>query len=150
MWAPWRRPGGRHRGQLRLGDRRRAGGGGGVRPRGHPAPRADARVSALQEQIAGADPTQRAKLRTRLDELIEKVRSEKLGEVAAEFDQVHSIKRAREVGSVHAIIAAEELRPWLIEAIERGMEQEEARWKEAGGGESFEEARIATGARGKR
>ena len=70
--------------------------------------RADARVAALQEQMAGADPAQRAKLRTRLDELIDEVRSEKLGEVAAEFDQIHSIERAREVGSVHEIISAAE------------------------------------------
>ena len=34
------------------------------------------------------------------------VRTEKLGEVAAEFDAVHSVQRAQEVGSVHRIIAA--------------------------------------------
>ena len=112
--------------------------------------RADARVVAVQEQIAGADPASRAKLRTRLDELIEEVRSEKLGEVAAEFDHVHSIERAREVGSVHAIIAAAELRPWLIGAIERGMEQEEARWKAAGGGKGFEEAPDRKGRKGRK
>ena len=49
------------------------------------------------------------------------MRSEKLGEVAAEFEQIHNIERAREVGSVHAIIPAAELRPYLIEAVERGM-----------------------------
>ena len=45
------------------------------------------------------------------------VRSEKLGEVAAEFDRVHSIQRAVEVGSVDAVIGAEELRPRLIAAV---------------------------------
>ena len=49
------------------------------------------------------------------------VRSEKLGEVAAEFEQIHNIERAREVGSVHTIIPAAQLRPYLIEAVERGM-----------------------------
>ena len=39
------------------------------------------------------------------------VRAEKLGEVAAEFDRVHSIQRAVEVGSVDAIISAADLRP---------------------------------------
>ncbi len=49
------------------------------------------------------------------------VRSEKLGEVAAEFDSVHSIHRAVSVGSVDAVIAAEELRPQIIAAIEAGL-----------------------------
>ena len=51
----------------------------------------------------------------------EAVRTEKLGEVAAEFDAVHSVQRARDVGSVHRIIAAADLRPELIAAVERGM-----------------------------
>ena len=43
---------------------------------------------------------------------------EKLGEVATEFDGVHSIQRAVEVGSVDAVIRAAELRPKVIEVIE--------------------------------
>jgi acetyl-CoA carboxylase carboxyltransferase component len=49
------------------------------------------------------------------------VRSEKLGELAAEFDAIHSVERAVEVGSVDRIIPAAELRPQLIEAVERGI-----------------------------
>ena len=49
------------------------------------------------------------------------IRSEKLGEVAAEFEAVHDIERAQRMGSVHAIIPATELRPRLIDAVERGM-----------------------------
>jgi hypothetical protein len=49
------------------------------------------------------------------------VRSEKLGEVAAEFDRVHTVERALRVGSIDAIIPAARLRPHLIEALERGM-----------------------------
>ena len=62
-----------------------------------------------------------AQLRVELAELRTAVRSEKLGEVAEEFEQVHNIERALAVGSVHAIIPARELRPYLIGAIERGM-----------------------------
>ena len=46
------------------------------------------------------------------------VRAEKLGEVASEFDGVHSIHRAVAVGSVDAVIAPHELRPRIIAAIE--------------------------------
>jgi hypothetical protein len=42
---------------------------------------------------------------------------------AAEFEAVQDIERARQMGSVHAIIPAAELRPRLIAAVERGMER---------------------------
>ena len=83
----------------------------------------DPRIEALEEEIAKARGTEQAKLRTRLEQLAEEVRSEKLGEVAAEFDRAHSVHRAKEVGSVHEIIDPERLRPWLIEAVERGIER---------------------------
>jgi acetyl-CoA carboxylase beta subunit len=43
--------------------------------------------------------------------------------VAAEFDGVHTVERALRVGSIDAIIPAARLRPHLIEALERGMQQ---------------------------
>ena len=52
------------------------------------------------------------------------VRSQKLGEVASEFDQTHTIGRALAVGSVDRIIPAGELRPYLIDAIGRGLARE--------------------------
>jgi hypothetical protein len=66
---------------------------------------------------------EQAHLRAELATVRASVRSEKLGEVAAEFEAVHDIERARRVGSVHAIIPAAELRPRLVEAVERGMER---------------------------
>jgi acetyl-CoA carboxylase carboxyltransferase component len=82
---------------------------------------ADPRVRALEGRLAVARDLERARLRTELTELRAAVRSEKLGEVAAEFDAVHSIERAVKVGSVDAIISAAELRPRLIDAVERGL-----------------------------
>jgi hypothetical protein len=52
------------------------------------------------------------------------VRSEKLGELADEFDRIHSVERARDVGSVTAIIPSGELRPRLVAAVEAGMARE--------------------------
>jgi acetyl-CoA carboxylase carboxyltransferase component len=57
--------------------------------------------------------------RTRLDELVKAIRSEKVGEVAEEFDAIHTVERALKVGSLDRIIAARELRPYLVEAVER-------------------------------
>ncbi|WP_188189720.1 ATP-binding protein [Nonomuraea sp. SYSU D8015] len=81
----------------------------------------DPRVTGLQTRISAASGAERAALNAQLVEVQSAVRAEKLGEVAAEFDRVHSIQRAVEVGSVDAIISAAELRPRIIEAIERGM-----------------------------
>ena len=50
------------------------------------------------------------------------MRSEKLGQVAAEFDAVHSIQRAVTVGSVDAVIAPHEIRPRIIAAVEAGLQ----------------------------
>ncbi len=83
----------------------------------------DQRVTELQARVAETSGAERATLGARLAEVQSSVRAEKLGEVAAEFDRVHSIQRAVEVGSVDAIISAAEMRPRIIEAIEHGMKR---------------------------
>ena len=80
-------------------------------------------MTELQARVAAASGAERAALNAQLAEVQSAVRAEKLGEVAAEFDRVHSIQRAVEVGSVDAIISAAELRPRIIEAIEHGMKR---------------------------
>ncbi|TFV79236.1 ATP-grasp domain-containing protein [Blastococcus sp. CT_GayMR19] len=82
---------------------------------------ADPRVKELEAALTAADDVEKAHLRVELAALRSSVRSEKLGEVAAQFEGIHNIERARDVGSVHAIIPAVELRPRLIDAVERGM-----------------------------
>ena len=82
---------------------------------------ADPRVRELEAALADGGELRRAQLATELVEVRAAVRSEKLGEVAAEFDRVHSIHRAVSVGSVDAVISAQELRPRIIAAIEAGL-----------------------------
>jgi acetyl-CoA carboxylase carboxyltransferase component len=82
----------------------------------------DPRVSALEARLAEATGADRAALATELAEVRTAVRAEKLGEVASEFDSVHSIHRAVSVGSVDAVISAEELRPRIIAALEVGLD----------------------------
>ena len=76
---------------------------------------------------SAADGAERQRLRAERDALWAEVRSEKLGEFAAEFDSIHSIERAVEVGSVERIVAPAQLRPYLIDAVERGMQRTLAR-----------------------
>jgi acetyl-CoA carboxylase carboxyltransferase component len=81
----------------------------------------DPRVAAMVDELAEAEEVHRAQLGVELAELRIAVRLEKLGEVVNEFEQIHNIERALAVGSVHAIIPARELRPYLIGAVERGI-----------------------------
>ncbi|GAA4232199.1 biotin carboxylase N-terminal domain-containing protein [Actinomadura meridiana] len=83
---------------------------------------ADRRVRDLEARVAAATGADRAALTAELDELRASVHAVKLGEVAAEFDRVHDIRRAVEVGSVDAVIGAAELRPRIIEAIEAHLD----------------------------
>ncbi|HEY2794633.1 MAG TPA: carboxyl transferase domain-containing protein, partial [Micromonosporaceae bacterium] len=82
----------------------------------------DPRVTGVQARLSAAEGGDRAALSAELAEVQASVRTEKLGEVAAEFDRVHSIRRAVDVGSVDAIVPAAELRPRIIDAVARGME----------------------------
>ncbi len=85
---------------------------------------ADQRLQELEQQIAAADESSRGRLRERWHETYERVHAEKLGEVAEEFDSVHSVQRALEVGSLHKIVPPSELRPYLIATVEQGMRKE--------------------------
>ncbi|MFN7987598.1 MAG: biotin carboxylase N-terminal domain-containing protein [Thermoanaerobaculia bacterium] len=87
----------------------------------------DPRVAALEKEIAGAPDSEKRKLRARLADVVKAVRSEKLGQVADEFDGIHSVQRALAVGSLDRILPARELRPYLVDALERGMAKELAR-----------------------
>ena len=85
---------------------------------------ADERLVALRDQMAGARGPTRATLHHQYEQLADELHSEKLGEVAAEFDAAHDVERARRVGSIDRIIPAHELRPYLIDALDRGMARE--------------------------
>ncbi len=90
--------------------------GGEVRKRTE----ADRRLLELGARIAQGDEAE-AQLRAELEQLRLVVRAEKQAEVAGEFDQIHSIERAKRVGSVDRIISPGELRRFLVEAVERGI-----------------------------
>ncbi len=81
----------------------------------------DPRLVEIDEAMRSADEATRPALHARWHETYEAVHAEKLAEVAREFDDTHSVRRAREVGSLDTIVPPERLRPYLVEAIERGI-----------------------------
>jgi len=92
---------------------------------------ADPRIADLQNRVTqtqqSGDDAEAARLTAELSGLRPGVRSEKLGEVADEFDTAHSVERAQRMGSVDRIVPGPELRPYLIDAVRRGMERDPAR-----------------------
>jgi hypothetical protein len=86
--------------------------------------RKDERLQALDQAILQSEGVEKGRLRAQWQELFKLVYSEKLGEMASEFDGVHSVHRALSVGALNHIIPPANLRPYLIQAVERGMKSE--------------------------
>jgi acetyl/propionyl-CoA carboxylase alpha subunit/acetyl-CoA carboxylase carboxyltransferase component len=86
--------------------------------------RGDARIKGLEAEIAQAPDLEKRRIRAKLETTLKVVRAEKVGELADEFDKEHSVHRALRVGSLHRIIPPSTLRPYLIDAVERGMARE--------------------------
>jgi acetyl-CoA carboxylase carboxyltransferase component len=83
---------------------------------------ADPRVTALEAAVAATTvPEKKAELVSELAEVRASVRAEQLSALAAEFDAVHSIRRAVEVGSVDEVICVRELRPAIAEHVDTWM-----------------------------
>jgi hypothetical protein len=57
--------------------------------------------------------------REAFEQIWEEVLLDKQGEIAAEFDAIHSVERARDVGSLETLIQPEAMRPYLIEELRR-------------------------------
>ncbi len=105
--------------------------------------RKDPRLQELAQAIAQRGSVEKTKLAAEWNELFQLVYSEKLGEVAAEFDRIHSVERALRVGALHTIIPPANLRPYLIDAVTRGISRHEAAKTEKPEGESQETEEVA-------
>jgi acetyl/propionyl-CoA carboxylase alpha subunit/acetyl-CoA carboxylase carboxyltransferase component len=82
---------------------------------------ADPRIKAAEDLLSKAPAIERPILRERLEETRTDVMLEKRGEVAAEFDAIHSVQRAVEVGSLDRVITAAELRPAIIQELDQAL-----------------------------
>ena len=111
--------------------------------------RKDERLQPLNQAMAQAEGAEKGRIRAQVDELFKVIHSEKLGEMAAEFDRVHCVQRALDVGALNYIIPPADLRPYLIHAIERGIAREqkpESAKSRTGVSETIEETTITEAA----
>ena len=74
----------------------------------------DPRVQELRTRL---ERSPNVDLRAEFERVRQEVLIEKRSEVAAEFDRVHSVERARDVGSLEAIVSPNEVRPYLIDLL---------------------------------
>ncbi len=81
----------------------------------HPA------LAEIAARMSEATDAERSRLVVEQAELKATIRAEKISEVAAEFDGIHNIHRAVEVGSVDAVISGAQLRPEIITVLEREL-----------------------------
>ncbi len=87
-------------------------------------PRLQAVTEKMNRAMTKADGVEKNRLRAQWNDLFKVVHSEKLGKMAEEFDRVHSVHRALEVGALHHILPPADLRPYLIHAVESGIAKE--------------------------
>jgi acetyl-CoA carboxylase carboxyltransferase component len=82
--------------------------------------RSDPRWRKLDSELRNSSAELAPGVEARLSELERRLSLEKRAVVAGEFDGIHTVERARSVGSVDRIVPARHLRLDLIRAIERG------------------------------
>ena len=75
---------------------------------------ADPRIVSARAELKTIGSADQPRHREALQSLFADVVLEKRGEVAAEFDAIHTVERAVEVGSLDAVIAPRQLRPEII------------------------------------
>jgi acetyl-CoA carboxylase carboxyltransferase component len=75
---------------------------------------ADPRVVAVSKRASASDEARALYERT-----LAEVTLEKQAELAEEFDAIHSVERAREVGSLEDIVAPSRMRAYLIDLLEQ-------------------------------
>jgi acetyl-CoA carboxylase carboxyltransferase component len=77
---------------------------------------ADPRVAALRGRAHQSDEARGVYERVRAEVVLEKQ-----AELAAEFDAVHTVERARSVGSLEALVSPARMRAWLVERLDEEM-----------------------------
>jgi len=79
----------------------------------------DPRVAKARKQLGYGG----VRYQKEFDELYQKVYAEKQNALAGAFDSIHSVERAREVGSIDEIITLAQLRPHLAQKVAEGMKR---------------------------
>ena len=83
----------------------------------------DPRLVKAVRRAEEAEAADKPALVATAEDVRSQVHAEHMHQLDEAFDNVHSVERAREVGSVHHIIPPSSLRSYLIDAVERGIQR---------------------------
>ena len=78
----------------------------------------------MRTTLANARLADRRKVEEDYERVLADVTAQVQTEVAREFDAVHNVARALDVGSLDALMAAKELRPSLCARLERALDED--------------------------
>ena len=84
----------------------------------------DERVSKIRERLSRTTSLERLQLLSELESIRMEVMLEKRGEVAAEFDTIHSVERAIQQGSLDGIVRSEDLRMRIVQELDAFYQKE--------------------------
>ncbi len=82
----------------------------------------DKRLLDIDKRTQEARDAEKPFLLEERNKMLTTLTLEKRGIIATEFDKIHSVQRAIDVGSLDSIIEAKQLRPAIIQALERAQE----------------------------
>ena len=85
---------------------------------------ADPRVQAARQALADARLGDRRQAEADYERVLADVEARVQTEVAREFDEVHNVARARDVGSLDALLTARDLRPSLCTRLDRAIAED--------------------------
>jgi hypothetical protein len=85
---------------------------------------ADPRVLAARKALAHANLADRRKAEEDYERVLADVAAQVQTDVAREFDAVHNVARALDVGSLDALMTAKEMRQSLCARLERALEED--------------------------
>jgi hypothetical protein len=83
----------------------------------------DPRLQELTGRLRSCDPAQRQALELQHQEMYQEIFQEQRARVAGEFDTIHTVERARQVGSLDAILDPVKLREHIIASLQTPNDQ---------------------------
>jgi len=83
----------------------------------------DPRVKEERARLDATTDVETAAAQARFDAVYRSVEADVQSKVAGEFDGVHTVQRAKDVGSLSEIIGPADLRPYLVERVRVGIER---------------------------
>ena len=79
----------------------------------------DAHLIKLRERLQQVGATEKPLISEKIEKMVSSLTLKKRGVIASQFDGIHNVQRAIDVGSLDSIITASSLRPSIIDVLDQ-------------------------------